>query len=168
MAGSVIIRQGVLGDVPQLTSLYNHYIENTATTFDIEPHTVEEREREWFALYKESGPHRLFVAVDGDEVMGFATSSRFRVRAAYNTSVETSVYLRPERTGKGLGGKLYEVLLDALADEDLHRAYAGITLPNEPSVKLHERLGYTLIGTYREVGRKFGKYWDVAWYEKAL
>ena len=167
-ATEATIRPGRRQDLAQLTTLYNQYIENGATTFDIEPFSVERREQEWFSKYDETGRYRLFVAAEGDTVLGFVTSSMFRVKEAYRTSVETSVYCTPENTARGLGRRLYETLFSALANEDVHRAYAGITLPNEPSVKLHERLGFTLIGTYREVGWKFGQYWDVAWYEKSL
>ena len=82
--------------------------------------------------------------------------------------METSVYLAPGEGGKGLGRKLYRTLFDALAGEDVHRAFGGVTQPNEASVGLHLVMGFTYVGTYREVGRKFGKFWDVAWYAKAL
>jgi phosphinothricin acetyltransferase len=84
------------------------------------------------------------------------------------TSVETSIYLAPEATGRGMGTDLYAALFAALAEEDLHRAYAGVTLPNTASVALHRKFGFRSIGVYREVGRKFGKYWDVEWFEKPL
>ncbi|MEU8944606.1 N-acetyltransferase family protein [Streptomyces sp. NPDC048489] len=101
-------------------------------------------------------------------ILGYATSSGFRPKAAYATSVEVSVYLAPGAGGRGVGTLLYEALFRALAGEDLHRAYAGVAQPNEASVRLHERFGFRHVGTYREVGRKFGRYWDVAWYEKDL
>lgn len=84
----------------------------------------------------------------------------------YGTSVEVSVYLTPDAAGHGIGTRLYDALFTALATEDVHRAYAGIALPNAASVRLHERFGFAHVGTYGEVGRKFGRYWDVAWYEK--
>jgi phosphinothricin acetyltransferase len=92
------------------------------------------------------------------------------VKPAYDTSVEVTIYLAPDAGGCGVGTRLYKALFEALADEDLHRAYAGIAQPerNEASVRLHERFGFRHVGTYREVGRKFGRYWDVAWYEKEL
>ena len=101
-------------------------------------------------------------------VMGFATSSPFRPRAAYATSVETSVYCDPDRLGSGIGSKLYARLFQDIESEDLHRAYAGISLPNDASVSLHERFGFVKVGEYSEVGRKFGRYWNVAWFEKKL
>ncbi|SCK39497.1 phosphinothricin acetyltransferase [Streptomyces sp. WMMB 714] len=102
------------------------------------------------------------------QVLGFASSSPFRTRPAYSTSVEVSVYVAPEAAGRGIGTLLYEHLFAALEGQDLHRAYAGITVPNAASVRLHERFGFELVGTYSEAGRKFGRYHDVQRYEKAL
>jgi phosphinothricin acetyltransferase len=163
----VIIRPAAADDVPRLTDIYNHYIVHSQATFDIEPMTVEQR-LDWFSHYGSTGPHRLLVAEDDGFVCGFATSSPHRARAAYATSVETSVYCDHERIGRGIGSMLYERLFDELAGEDLHRALAGITLPNDASVSLHERFGFVKIGEYSEVGRKFGRFWDVAWFEKRL
>ncbi|MGW6458555.1 N-acetyltransferase family protein [Streptomyces sp. NPDC055078] len=101
-------------------------------------------------------------------LLGYATSGPLRPKAAYSTSVEVSVYCAPEAAGRGIGTLLYTSLFDALAEEDVHRAYAGITQPNEASVRLHTRFGFRPIGTYGEVGRKFGRYWDITWYEKSL
>jgi phosphinothricin acetyltransferase len=110
------------------------------------------------------------VATDGDtqEILGYATSSPYRTKPAYQTSVEVTVYVAPHAGRRGIGTLLYKALFAALAGEDLHRAYAGIALPNEASTRLHERFGFRHLGTHREVGRKFGRYWDVAWYEKEL
>ncbi len=102
------------------------------------------------------------------QVLGFATSSQFRPRRAYDTSVEVSCYLAPGAGGHGLGTLLYKHLFEELEGQDLHRAYAGITVPNDASVRLHQRFGFELVGTYREAGRKFGRYHDVQRYEKAL
>ncbi|NEQ34217.1 MAG: N-acetyltransferase [Leptolyngbya sp. SIO4C5] len=164
---SILIRRPYVSDVPSLTDLYNHYIRTTAITFDVEPFTVEQRSR-WFHHYAETGRHQLFVAELSGEVVGYASSSQLRTKAAYDTSVETSVYLDPKAYGKGLGSQLYQTLFEALAQEDVHRAYAGITLPNTASIALHKKFGFMSVGTYQEVGRKFGRYWDVEWFEKAL
>ncbi|WP_336052027.1 GNAT family N-acetyltransferase [Streptomyces sp. CA2R101] len=104
----------------------------------------------------------------GGALLGYATSSAFRPKAAYAPSVEVTVYCAPHAAGRGIGTLLYTSLFEALADEDVHRAYAGITQPNEASTRLHTRFGFRHIGTYTEVGRKFGRYWDVAWYQKDL
>ncbi|MEU3888007.1 N-acetyltransferase family protein [Streptomyces sp. NPDC029041] len=165
----VQVRPGVEGDLEALTALYNHYVIETAITFDTAIFTPEER-RPWLLSHPEDGPHRLMVATEPDtgEVLGYATSSPFRMKPAYATSVETTVYVAPGAGRRGVGTLLYTALLEALSGEDLHRAYAGIALPNEASARLHERFGFRHVGTYREVGRKFGRYWDVAWYEKPL
>jgi phosphinothricin acetyltransferase len=184
----VQVRPGVEADLAALTALYNHYVRETPITFDLEAFTPEER-RPWLLSHPEDGPHRLMVATDADcesgtaarsaslrgggretggRILGYATSSPHRPKAAYATSVETSVYVLPDAGRRGVGSRLYDALFKALADEDVHRAYAGITQPNEASTRLHERFGFEYVGTYREVGRKFGRYWDVAWYEKEL
>jgi phosphinothricin acetyltransferase len=161
------VRAAVIDDVPRLTEIYNHYIVNTPATFDIEPFTVEQR-TEWFSHYATTGSHRLLVAVAGGEILGATWSSQFRVKRAYDTTVETSVYCAPEATGQGVGTVLYDALFKALNAQPLRRAVAGITMPNEASVRLHERFGFRKVGTFSEVGKKFGRYWDVAWFEREL
>ncbi|MGN9763430.1 N-acetyltransferase family protein [Streptomyces sp. SD31] len=169
----VQVRPGVESDLEALTGIYNHYVRETPITFDTAVFTPEER-RPWLLSHPEDGPHRLMVAEEGglgddsQRILGYATSSAFRAKPAYETSVEVTIYLAPDVGRRGVGTLLYKALFEALADEDLHRAYAGIALPNEASTRLHERFGFRHVGTYREVGRKFGRYWDVAWYEKEL
>jgi phosphinothricin acetyltransferase len=163
----VQVRPGREADLQALTDLYNHYVRGTPITFDVEPLTLEQR-RQWLLSHPEDGPHRLLVASQAGRVLGYATSSPFRPKAAYATSVEVTVYCAPDAGGRGIGTLLYASLFEALAGEDVHRAYAGIALPNEASGRLHARFGFRPIGVYREVGRKFGRYWDVAWFEKEL
>jgi phosphinothricin acetyltransferase len=163
-----IVRPAVVEDVATLTRIYNHYVTETVVSFEVEPWTVDRRLTEWFSHYAPSGPHRLLVVEEDGQVLGYATSSPFRSRAAYATSVETSVYLAPDAGGRGLGTKLYRGLFTALEGLDLHRAYGGVALPNDASVALHRKLGFEPLGVYTEVGRKFGKYWDVAWFERPL
>lgn len=163
----VVIRPGTTADLDALNDLYNRYVLSTPITFDIEPVGMETR-NEWFTHYAERGRHRLLVAIDGGRLAGYTTSSPWRPKRAYETSVETSVYVAPDATARGIGSRLYTALFAAIASEDVHRAYAGITQPNPASVALHVRFGFTLVGTFTEQGRKFGHYWDVAWYEKPL
>ncbi|MFI6339151.1 GNAT family N-acetyltransferase [Streptomyces sp. NPDC050535] len=165
----VQVRPGKEADLDALTAIYNHYVRETPITFDTAVFTSEER-RPWLLSHPEDGPHRLMVASDANSqaIHGYATSSAFRAKPAYATSVEVTVYLAPGAAGRGIGTLLYKALFAALAGEDVHRAYAGVAQPNEASVRLHERFGFQHVGTYREVGRKFGRYWDVAWYEKEL
>ena len=163
------IRAAGEADLPQLTEIYNHYIVNTAFTFDVEPFSVELRRNEWFSHYAPSGPHRVLVAISaGGSVEGFTYSSAFRPKAAYATSVETSVYCAPEATGRGIGRQLYEALFDELAQTDVQRALALITRPNEPSEALHRKMGFELSGVWTDVGRKFDRNWDVAVWQRAI
>ncbi|MEU2670436.1 N-acetyltransferase family protein [Streptomyces sp. NPDC007164] len=168
----VQVRPGIEGDLVALTDIYNHYVRETTVTFDTTPFIPQQR-LPWLRSHPEDGPHRLLVAQDvrvvgPASILGYVTSSAFRPKAAYSTSVEVSVYCAPWATGLGIGTLLYTALFEALAGEGLHRAYAGVTRPNDASVRLHERFGFRHVGTYAEVGRKFGTYWDVAWYERRL
>jgi len=163
----LLVRPASESDLGQLNDLYNHYVRETHITFDIAPITMARR-LEWFDHYDVVGRHRLLVAVADDHVLGYASSSPYRPKEAYETSVEASIYLAPDVTGRGIGTALYSHLFDELDGEDVHRAYAGITLPNQASIALHEKFGFTHVGTYSEQGRKLGRYWDVAWYEKRL
>ena len=154
-------------DLARIHDIYNHYVLHSQATFDVEPMTWPDRHA-WARQYAATGPYRLVVVTSADGVMGYATSSRYKARAAYETSVEFSVYLDPQATGQGLGAVLYAALLSSLESEDLHRAYGGITLPNPASVALHERFGFRQVAVFNEQGRKFGRYWDVAWFERPL
>ncbi len=168
MSAAAGIRPAVAEDLPALTEIYNYYVRETPVTFDLEPYSVEGR-RPWFDQFAPSGAYRLLVCEDDSgRVVGYASSMRFRVKAAYRTSVETSIYLELGAQGAGLGARLYTTLLEVLEAEKLHRVYGGVTLPNPASVALHRRLGFRSIGTYREVGFKLGRYWDVEWFERDL
>jgi len=159
------IRRGEARDVPGIVEIINHYILHTAITFDVEPYTVETR-MPWFGQFVHDGRHQLFVAEREGRVRGWACSGPFRAKAAYETTAEASVYTAPGEGGRGLGTRLYGQLFEALAGQDLRRLAAGITLPNEASVRLHERMGFTRVGVFPENGRKLGRYWDVAWYDR--
>ncbi len=163
-----ILRAARPADLARIVEIYNHYIVNTVITFDLAPVTEESR-RPWFESFAPEGPFRLFVLEEEGRVAGYASSTRFRKKAAYDTSVETSIYLAHDEVGRGLGSALYGKLFEALeAEPPLHRAYAGITLPNPRSVAFHESLGFRPIGTFHEVGFKFGAFHDVAWFERPL
>jgi phosphinothricin acetyltransferase len=162
-----LIRPARPGDLPALTDIYNHYVINTTVTFDVRPFSPEER-RAWFDEHGEHGRHRLMVAAAGDAILGYATTSRWRPKPAYETTVEASVYCHPDAVGRGCGSALYAALFDAIAREDVHRIVAGISLPNPASIRLHERFGFTPVGVFHGVGRKFDRFWDVGWYEREL
>ena len=162
------IRQAIPSDLPDVVRIYNHYVASSHATFDTRPFTIEER-RDWFEGFAGAGPYRLLVAEVASDIAGYTSSTRFRPKQAYHTSVETTVYLDPRYTGRGLGIRLYGGLFELLSEErQVHRAYGGVALPNPASAALHERLGFRLVGTFKEVGYKFEKFWDVRWYEKNL
>ena len=163
----IVIRPAALTDLPRLTEIYNYYVLNTPITFDIEPSTVEKR-RVWFEQFSTTGRHRLIVVEENGLVLGYTGTMQWRPKAAYDTTVETTIYCASDVTGKGLGYRLYATLFDAIANEDVCRIVAGYTLPNAASAALHERLGFSQVGVFTQVGRKFGKYWDVAWCERPL
>ncbi|HKV39567.1 MAG TPA: GNAT family N-acetyltransferase [Blastocatellia bacterium] len=163
----VLVRPAVLDDLPRLTEIYNYYIVNSPITFDIETYTVERRTA-WFEQFALTGRYRLLVAESNGTVVGYTGTTRFRPKAAYDTTVETTIYCAPETTRKGVGGLLYAALFEAISIEDINRVLAGYTLPNPASAALHQRFGFKLAGVFNENGRKFGRYWDVAWLERPL
>ncbi len=163
----VIIRRVEQNDLPALLEIYNHYVLTTAITFDIDPKTLAQRQ-EWLDGFAPYGRYQCFVAVNGGKAIGYACSAKFKEKAAYETSVETSVYLTPSEHRRGWGRALYTALFEGLRGQDVHRAYGGITQPNPASNGLHLAMGFHPIGGYREVGRKFGKFWDVALYEREM
>lgn len=163
----ISIRPAVRSDLPRVTEIYNYYVINTPVTFDMEPYTVERRAA-WFDQFAPTGRYRLVVAEENGTVLGYAGTMRFRPKAAYETTVETTIYCAQEAIGKRIGSLLYGALFDAIENEDVHRIVAGYTLPNDASAALHARCGFKPVGIYTEVGRKFGRYWDVQWTERPL
>lgn len=161
------IRTGRGDDLPGIVDLMNHYVLETPITFDVDRWTTESR-RTWIEQFDTRGPYRLWVAERDGRIDGYAATLRYRAKAAYRTTVETSIYLRPEAAGAGLGARLYEALFQSIQDEDVHLALAGVTLPNPASIALHTRFGFRSTGVLHEVGRKFDRYWDVEWFEKRL
>jgi phosphinothricin acetyltransferase len=158
-----VIRPGTLRDLPALTAIYNAYVESSLATFDDVAFTDRSQ---WFSHYGVP-PYFLLVAEVDSAVVGYATSSPHRPKAGYRSSVETSVYLSPDATGQGLGQALYDALLPLVDAAGVHRCLAGIALPNDASVALHQRFGFTEVGVFTEVGTKFGRYVDVAWFERS-
>jgi phosphinothricin acetyltransferase len=162
----VRIRPPVHADLPRLTEIYNYYVVHTPVTFDIEPYTVERREG-WLAQCSSAGRYRLLVAESDAGVIGYAGTTRFRPKAAYETTVETTIYCAPDASGKGIGSRLYAALFETLRGEDIHRFVAGYARPNPATAALHARFGFQVVGVFSENGRKLGKYWDVCWVERA-
>lgn len=165
--GKFLIHHAEPGDLPGILAILNHYIRTHHCTFDTERWSVEEKQ-EWFDAFTPEGPWRLLTARMDDKLIGYAHSTRWRPKAAYDVTVETTVYVSPDHRSKGVGEALMKRLLADLAETDIHSAVAGIAQPNPASNRLHERLGFREVGTYREVGFKFDRYWDVTWYQKII
>lgn len=162
------IRPATLADLPAITDLLNHYILNTHITFDVQPFLPQQREP-WFHQHSDGRRYRMLVAEAPDlSILGYAATGPFREKKAYETTVEISIACHREATGRGVGRQLYGELFRLLEGEDIHRVVAGIAQPNPASNRLHESFGFKPIGTFTEVGRKFGKYWDVVWLEKTM
>jgi phosphinothricin acetyltransferase len=160
------IRIAEPNDLMRITEIYNYYVVNTPVTFDVEPYKVEGREA-WFSQFTATGRHRLIVAEQHGIVLGYAGTTRFRPKAAYETTVETTIYCAPEAVGQGIGRLLYSELFARLKGEDIRRFVAGYALPNAASEALHRQFDFKAVGVFSENGRKFGKYWDVCWVERA-
>ncbi|MCC5947477.1 MAG: N-acetyltransferase [Nitriliruptoraceae bacterium] len=162
------VRAATRADLPAAAAIYTHYVLNTTTTFNTEVRTP----REWTDRFEHQvvdGPYHLLVAERDRVVAGYVETQRFRPKPAYDRSIELSVYVAPDAVGAGIGRALYAALLDQLeGDERFHRAYSIIALPNDASVAFHERFGFVHRGTLTEAGHKFGRYLDVAYYERAL
>ncbi len=152
-------------DHADVLEIYNHYVTATPATFDTEPFTLATRQP-WFDQFGRNQHVCLVARAPDDAVLGYACAAPFKPKPAYHTSVECSVYLRPTARGQGLGRRLYERLFEHLATQNLHRLYAGIAMPNDASVALHKTLGFMEAGRFREVGYKFDRFWDVAWFER--
>ncbi len=161
------IRLARLADAAGMNAVYNPFILTTPATFETAP-IDEPARRRWIETRIGSPRHGVFVAEDAGTIIGFANASPFDERAAYETSIKVSVFVAPERQGRGVGAKLYEALFAEVAKADVHRAYALIVAPNPASVRLHERFGFRQVSTLDEVGRKFGRYYSVMWFEKQL
>ena len=154
-------------DIESINKLYNHYISETAFTFDIKEKKYEEK-KEWAKTFSNEGPHQCLVAYENDNLIGFVSSRPFREKEAYFSSVETSIYIDQIYIGKGYGQDLMKELLKRITKFGVIRAYAFITKPNEMSEKLHNSIGFKHIGTLNNVGKKFEKYWDVGVFELPL
>jgi phosphinothricin acetyltransferase len=160
---AVLIRLAGEGDAGQIASIYRPYVEQSRISFEeFAPDPAEIARRM-------SGPiHPWLVAEDDGRIVGFASTSPMRNRNAYRWSVETGIYVAPEAQGRGLGRKLLAAHLELLQRQGFVTIVAGIALPNEASVALHEKLGFALSGVERGVGFKLGQWIDVGRWQKDL
>lgn len=148
-------------------ALRNHYIAHSNATFDEQPLSMPAIES-WMAGFSHQSRHCMWVACIGPEVVGFSSSRPYRDHPAFSRTVETAVYVKPGCTSTGLGSALYAALFDSLASLGLHRAVAGIALPNEASVALHVKFGFTSVGVFSEYACKNGQYVSSLWMERAF
>ncbi len=158
----MIVRKVEIEDAEQIAGIYNFYVENTHHSFEVEPIPLEEMRQRIHAL---SQSYPYLIAEDEGEIFAFAYASCFKPRSAYKHSAEVSVYVKNDSMQKGIGTKLYERLFAELSKLDVHAIIAGISLPNEASVKLHERFGMEKVAHFREVGFKIGRWIDVGYWE---
>ena len=157
------IRKAVTDDAPGVAEIYNHYIRNTHHTFDTETFSKEMAAARIVAVSKR---YPFLVADIDGEVAGYAYAVRFKLREAYEHSAEVSVYVRNDAKHRGIGTNLYTKLFEELEDTHVHAIIAGIALPNDSSIKFHEKLGFEKVAKFREVGYKLGRWIDVGYWEK--
>jgi len=163
--GDLLIRDADAADGGAVAAIYRPFVEETAVSFEVEPPTAADCAERIAAAQSKWA---WLVAERDAEVVGYAYASSFRSRAAYQWSVETSAYVHPAHHGRGIGRALYVRLLEILTGKGYCTAYAGITLPNEGSVRLHRSMGFTEVGVFRRAGRKFGAWHDVSWWQREL
>lgn len=156
------IRNVTPEDASQVAEIYNYYIKNTHQTFETELISAEEMRAR---IAKVSANYPYVVAEEDGIIYGYAKANQFRMRRAYAYSAEVSVYVRSDAKQKGIGTLLYEKLFEELRQTDIHAIIAGISLPNDGSVRFHEKLGFEKVAHFREVGYKLGRWVDVGYWE---
>jgi len=157
------IRPASLTDASQICEIYNHYILASHCTFEILPIETAEMGSRISDVLDHGFP--FLVAELDDKLLGYAYARQFRTRPAYRHSAETSVYIRNGSEGHGIGTALYERLFEAISKLDFHAVIAGVALPNDASIRLHEKFGFEKVAHFREVGFKFGKWIDVGYWQ---
>jgi phosphinothricin acetyltransferase len=160
-----MIRPATIGDAATISAIYNHYVLESTITFEeaaVRPVEMESRIRETL-------PALPWLVWDHDgSVRGYSHASKWKGRCAYRHSAEVTVYLDPASTGRGAGSQLYQALLADLRQRGFHTAIGGIALPNPASIALHERLGFRKVAHFEQVGRKFGSWIDVGYWQLLL
>ena len=155
----VHIRNAEEEDLPAILAIYNDVIVNTTAVYDYEPHTPAMR-LAWFNVKKEQG-FPVFVAVENGKVLGLSSIGPFRAWAAYQFSVENSIYVAAEARGKGIGKMLMPPIIDAARQLGMHTMLAGIDASNEASIQLHKDFGFEEVAHFKQVGWKFGRWLDL-------
>jgi phosphinothricin acetyltransferase len=161
----LIRRADPVRDAAACAAIYEPYVRSTAISFEDHPPSADQL-AERIERFQRS--HRWLVAEDGDRLVGYAYACPHRERSAYRWATEVSAYVDQEHHRRGFGRALYTELLPELAARGFHTALAGVTLPNDASVALHESLGFIPVGVYRRIGYKLGSWWDVGWWQLSL
>lgn len=160
-----MIRTVDISDAKQLTDIYNYYVLNTIVTFDEVPFTENDFSERIKSISK---TYPFIVFEESNQILGYAYANMFRQKPAYKHTVETTIYLNYEAQGKQIGTKLYTELLKLLKEQNYHAIIGGLTLPNDASIKLHEKLGFKQVAHFKEVGFKFNRWLDVGFWELVL
>jgi phosphinothricin acetyltransferase len=160
------IRKATLDDAHAICNIYNYYIENTAATFE----TISISEIEMQQRMEEvvNTGYSFYVGEINNKIIGYYYTHRWKERCAYATTVEESIYLDRDETGKGYGTQLFEHLLKHIDKRKFHVLIGGICIPNDNSVRLHEKFGFKQISHMKEIGRKFDKWRDVGYWQLIL
>lgn len=162
---SAMIRSATVDDAGAICSIYNPYVTGTAVTFEEEVVTVDAMRGR---IVEVSALFPWLVSEERGEIGGYAYATRWRARAAYRHSAESTIYLAPPFQGRGIGTQLYAELIARLRAQGVHQVIGGVALPNPGSVALHERLGFQKVAHFGEVGRKFGRWIDVGYWQLTL
>ena len=162
---SVRIRLATVDDLDAIRAIYDHYVATSTCTYQLSPETRESRAR-WFAAHGEK--HPVTVAELEGEVVGWGALSVHNVREGYARTVDDSLYVRHDVHRRGVGRALLADLIDRARALDHHVVVAGVDSTQTPSLALHKALGFEEVGTFREVGRKFGRVLDVVYLQKIL
>ncbi|MFC3625896.1 arsinothricin resistance N-acetyltransferase ArsN1 family B [Vogesella amnigena] len=163
----LIIREATPVDAAAICAIYNPYIEYTTISFEEKPVSVADMAERIASTQAQGLPWLVAEAEDG-ELFGYAYASRWRARPAYRHSVEASIYLRQATVGQGLGKLLYRELLQRLTALGLRTVIGGVAQPNPASDALHRALGFKQVANFEQVGRKFGRWLDVAYWQLSL
>ena len=152
-------------DLKAVTTIFNHYVENATCTFQLKPFSLDEIRQKAQTIQK---TYPFLVMEQDNQIIGFAYGARWREKQAYDLSVETTIYMTPQNQTKGLGKQLYKTLIDKLGNDGFHLIVACLTLPNDPSIRLHEKLGFTKVGEFTQAGFKFNKWHNVGFWQKQI
>lgn len=160
------IRSAIAADAPQIAEIYNHFIATSHATFEIDAISVDEMETRIGDTLQRGYP--FLVCEDGDVIVGYTYGRQYRPRRAYQHTIEVAIYIKPGREHQRIGTRVYEQLIAEIRKGNFHAVVAGISLPNDASVRLHESFGFEKVAQFKEVGNKFDRWIDVGYWQLIL